>query len=139
MNVPTLPAEISQSVDHIINDLYDSNFGHNNVDLQIDIVGVLNYTVGMKLRLTFVDSFEDDDIKEWQDISRSRGAYSIKTKINTSSGNIDLNIEYKGLDQKINYKPWIWRTLLLFLMSWSYHQLHLLASEKYPLPIVWSK
>ena len=33
MNVNTLPAEISQSVDYIIDDLYDSNFGQNNVDL----------------------------------------------------------------------------------------------------------
>ena len=139
MNVNTLPAEISQSVECIIDDLYDSNFGQNNVDLNIQTVGILNYTVGMKLRLTYIDTFQDDDIDEWKNIAIKRGASSIKTKIDTSSGYVDLNIEYKRLHEKHNYKQWIIRSGLILLASWSYHQLHLLESDKYPLSIEWFK
>lgn len=139
MNVNTLPAEISQSVDYIIDDLYDSNFGQNNVDLDIQTVGILNYTIGMKLRLIYVDIFKDDDISEWRKMAIARGASSIKTKIDTSSGYVDLNIEYKRLHQKNNYKQWIIRSGLILLASWSYHQLHLLENTKYPLPTEWFK
>ena len=139
MNVNTLPAEISQSVDYIIDDLYDSNFGQQNVDLDIQTVGILNYTVGMKLRLTFIDTFKDNDINEWRKIAMARGASSIRTKIDTSSGYVDLNIEYKRLHQKNNYKQWILRSCLIILASWSYHQLHQIENAKYPLPTEWFK
>ena len=57
MNVSNVPAHVIQSVEYIIDDLYKSDFAEQNVDLQIDTVGVLNYTTGIKLRLTYVDSF----------------------------------------------------------------------------------
>lgn len=137
MNVSNVPARVMQSVEYIIDDLYKSNFAESNVDLQIDILGALNYTTGIKLRLTLVDSFEDEDVEEWKAIARQHQASGIRTRVNTSSGNIDLNIEYKGKATPKLQKIWMVRTLLLVAASWSYQQLHLLESERYPLPIEW--
>lgn len=134
MNIPNTSAKISTSVQHIVADLYASEFAENNVDLTIDVMGVLNYTTGMKLRLTFVDSFDDDDVVEWKEIAYKRGATQLTTRVNTSSGHIDLNIEYKGVvGRSLNLK-WLTRVGSLILASWSYHQLHLLNHERYPFP-----
>jgi len=134
MNIsnPTLPAHIKQSAHNIVDALYESNFAHNNVDLNIDVIGILNYTTGVKLRFTFADTFLDDDVDEWRVIARQYGASGIKTKVDTSTGNIDMNIEYKrrGAFSKI----WMIRSALVALASFSYHQLHLLNVERYPLP-----
>lgn len=134
MNIsnPTLPAHIKQSAHNIVDAIYESNFAQNNVDLNIDIVGILNYTTGVKLRFTFVDIFQDDDIDEWRGIVCQFGATGVKTKVDTSSGNIDMNIEYKR--RAPFSKTWIVRSVLLVLASLSYHQLHLLHGERYPLP-----
>ena len=137
MNVSNVPARVMQSVEYIIDDLYKSNFAESNVDLQIDILGALNYTTGIKLRLTLVDSFEDEDVEEWKAIALQHQASGIRTRVNTSSGNIDLNIEYKGKVTPKLQKIWMVRTLLLLAASWSYQQLHLLESERYPLPTEW--
>jgi len=137
MNVSNLPAHVSQSVEYIINDIHASYFAENNVDVEINMVGVLNYTTGVKLRLTFVDSFGDDDIHEWQQIARSHGASAIKTRVQTSSGNIDLNIEYKGPGKTSIPKIWMFRSILILVASWSYHQLYLLENDRYPFPTEW--
>lgn len=134
MNIPNNSAKISNSVENIINDLYDSEFASNNVDLNVEALGVLNYTSGMKLRLTFVDSFNDDDVSEWKEIVYKHGASHLSVKCNTSSGEIDLNIEYKGIVSKTLDIKWIARIGSLLLASWSYHQLHLLNQERYPFP-----
>lgn len=134
MNIsnPTLPAHIKQSASHIIGALYESDFAQSNVDVCIDMVGILNYTTGVKIRLSFVDSFEDDDVDEWRSIAVQFGASGLKTKVDTSTGNIDINIEYK---RRVGQsKTWMLRSILLALASLSYHQLHLLHSERYPLP-----
>jgi len=134
MNIPNTSAKISTSVQHIVAGLYASEFAENNVDLVIDVMGVLNYTTGMKLRLTFVDSFDDDDVKEWKEIAFKHGAVRLSTRVNTSSGHIDLNIEYKGtVASSLNIK-WLMRVVSLLLASWSYQQLHLLVPGRYPLP-----
>lgn len=138
MNVSNVPARVMQSVEYIMDDLYKSNFAEHNVDLQIDMVGALNYTTGIKLRMTFVDSFEDSDVEEWRTIALDRQASGVRTRVNTSSGNIDLNIEYKSKPATKVNKIWMIRALLLLAASWSYQQLHLLGSERYPLPIEWS-
>ena len=134
MNIsnPTLPAHIKQSAQHIVDALYGSNFAQNNVDLSIDFIGILNYTTGVKLRLSFVDSFVDDDVDEWRSIAGQLGSSGIKTKVDTSTGNIDMNIEYKR--RAPLSKLWMVRSVLLALASLSYHQLHLYHSERYPLP-----
>lgn len=137
MNVSNLPAHIIQSVEYIINDLHASDFADQNVDVNIDMVGVLNYTMGVKLRLTFVDSFEDDDVCEWRNIARLHGASGIKTRVHTSSGNIDLNIEYKGPGRTYIPKIWMLRSALILVASWSYHQLHQLENGRYPFPTEW--
>ena len=129
-----LPAHINVSVENIINDLYDSNFAEQNVDLNIDKVGNLNYAMGVKLRFTFVDSFQDVDVLEWRAIARAHGASGIKTKVMTSSGSIDINIEYKRLHAIKGSKIWLIRSMLVLVASWSYHQLHLLEANRYPLP-----
>ena len=87
MNVPNTPANIGRSVENIVADLHISEFADANVDLNIDIMGVLNYTSGMKLRLTFVDEY----MEEWRAIAIKNGASGIKTKVNTGSGHIDNN------------------------------------------------
>jgi len=134
MNIsnPTLPAHIKQSAKHIVDALHSSNFAENNVDLSIDFVGILNYTTGVKIRLTFVDSFRDEDVEEWRSIARRFGANGLKTKVDTSTGTIDMNIEYKR--RAPISKIWWIRSALITLMSLSYHQLHLLNEERYPLP-----
>jgi len=128
---PYLAGHIKQSTQNIMEDLYHSNFAENNVSLEISYVGILNYTTGVKLRLTFVDSFEDEDIDEWKRISKKHGATGLKTKINTSSGNIDINIEYKRRSTPDN-KIWMIRSAVLVLASYSFHQLHLINPERYP-------
>ena len=138
MNVPNVPANISTSVNNIVTDLYQSEFADSNVDLQIDVIGALNYKTGYKLRMTFVDSFEDNDVAEWREIARKNGASDIKTRVNTSSGYIDINIEYKsGSTTKIS-RVWILRAMSILVASWSYQQLHLLNQGRYPLPIALS-
>ncbi len=134
MNIsnPTLPAHIKQSANNIVDALYESNFAQNNVDLNIDVIGILNYTTGVKLRLTFMDTFQDEDVDEWRSIARQYGATGLKTKVDTSTGNIDMNIEYK---RHVYFsKIWMIRSALIALASLSYHQLHLLHGERYPLP-----
>ena len=137
MNVSNVPAHVIQSVEYIIDDLYKSDFAEQNVDLQIDTVGVLNYTTGIKLRLTYVDSFEDEDVVEWRAIAKRHGSSGLKTRVQTSSGNIELNIEYKGKSTTKVNSIWMLRTLLVLVASWSYHQLHLLENERYPFPTEW--
>ncbi len=132
-----VPAHIKHSVDSIVEGLYESQFAQQNVDLQVDVIGALNYTVGMKLRLSFIDSFHGDDIDEWRDIARVHGATGIRTRVNASSGTVDLNIEYKRSSSKGVPKIWLLRSALLLVASLSYHQLHLLQSERYPLPSEW--
>ena len=65
---------IEQSVKNIIAGLYDSDFAAENVDLTIEDIGKLNYSLGRKLRLKFVDNFENDDIEEWRLIASENGA-----------------------------------------------------------------
>ena len=137
MNVSNVPARVMQSVEYIIDDLYKSNFADSNVDLQIDILGALNYTTGIKLRLSLVDSFEDEDVEEWRAIARQHKASGIRTRVNTSSGDIELNIEYKSISGPSINKLWIARTLLVVAASWSDQQLHLIQSDRYPLPTEW--
>ena len=134
MNVHNTPANISTSVQNIVADLHSSEFADANVDLQIETMGVLNYTVGMKLRMTFVDSFNDDDIAEWREIARKHGAKNLTTRVNTSSGHIDLNIEYlNGSSSKISTR-WLLRAASILVAGWSYQQLHLLNPERYQFP-----
>ena len=132
-----VPAHIKHSVDNIVQGLYASQFAQQNVDLQVDVVGALNYTVGMKLRLSFIDSFHDEDIDEWRDIANNHGSTGIRTRVNASSGTVDLNIEYKRSSSKGVSKLWLLRSVLLLAASLSYHQLHLIQSDRYPLPSEW--
>tara|TARA_B100001059_G_scaffold28225_1_gene22895 strand:- start:750 stop:1154 length:405 start_codon:yes stop_codon:yes gene_type:complete len=132
-----MSARITQSVEDIVAALYQSNFAEQNVDLQVDIVGALNYTPGMKLRLSFCDAFGDEDVDEWHAIARSHGATGIRTRVNTSSGVVDLNIEYKRSQHRTVGFQWILRSVLVLMASWSYHQLHQLESSKYPWPTEW--
>lgn len=132
MNIsnPSLAGHLKQSAQQIVSALYESDFASTNVDLSVDMVGILNYTTGVKLRMSFVDSFEDDDIDEWRRIAFSYGATGMKTRVDTSSGNIDLNIEYKRRD--VSTKLWWIRSATILLATWSYHQLHLVNHERYP-------
>jgi len=136
MNVPNTPANISTSIQNIVTDLLSSEFAESNVDLNVDVMGVLNYTSGYKLRMTFVDSFCDDDIDEWRAIVHKNGACSLRTKVNTSSGHIDLNIEYKGGRGSSLNKQWLLRAVSLLVASWFYQQLHALNQVRYPFPTV---
>ena len=74
---------------------------------------------------------------QWRNIAKTHGASGIKTRVHTSSGNIDLNIEYKGPDRTSISKLWMLRSILILVASWSYHQLHLLESDRYPSPTEW--
>ena len=136
MNVPNTPANISTSIQNIVTDLLSSEFAESNVDLNVDVMGVLNYTSGYKLRMTFVDSFCDDDVAEWREIAHKNGASCLRTKVNTSSGHIDLNIEYKGGHGVSLNKQWLIRAVSLMVASWSYQQLHILNQVRYPFPTV---
>lgn len=138
MNVarPQTAAAIKQSVQHIIDALYASEFAQTNVDVQIDTIGILNYTIGVKLRLSYVDTFDDDDVKSWRAIAEHHGATGLKIRVNTSSGDIDLNIEYK---KKTVKSQWLLRSAMLLLATWSYQQLHIMNEVRYPLPIEWSE
>jgi hypothetical protein len=126
---------IDQSISSIISDLYESDFASDNVDLDIQQLGDLNYTIGKKLRMTFVDTFEDTDVDEWRIIASKNGASDICVKVNTSTGHIDLNIEYKRQNVSGNKKQWILKSTSLIMAMWSWYHLHLLVPERYPLPI----
>lgn len=124
--------DIDRSIQQIVDELYKTNFAEDNVDLNIQEMGQLNYTIGKKLRMTFVDTFQDTDVNEWRAIAMKNGASGACVRVQTSTGNIDLNIEYKG--PSIRYsKKWIIRTLTMITAAWSWYQLHLLTPDKYPL------
>lgn len=124
---------VEQSIQKIVEELYHTDFAEDNVDLDIQEMGQLNYTTGTKLRMTFVDTFRDTDVSEWQAIALKNGATGAAVRVNTSTGNIDLNIEYKRQTSSSN-KKWILRSLSLATAVWSWYQLHLLTPDKYPLP-----
>ena len=123
---------IDQSIHKIVEEIYASEFAEDNVDLDIQQLGELNYTVGTKLRMNFVDTFEDTDVNEWRSIAINNGATGIGVRVNTSTGNIDLNIEYKGSGSKLNNK-WIIRSVSLVTAAWSWYQLHQMTPDKYPI------
>ena len=124
---------MDQSIQLVIQDLYASDFSESNADLNVEVIGYLNYTKGVKLRLTYVDSFEDEDVEEWRAIARERGAYALKIRVNTSDGNIDLNIEYKRNATNLS-RTWLLRTMIFLIIAVSYQQLHCLNPSRYPLP-----
>lgn len=131
---PVLSNNLQKSCNNIIDDLYNSSVVDENVDASIEFVGILNYTAGVKLRMTYIDEFTDSDVDEWRAIALGHGADNLTTRVDTSSGQIYLNIEYKRNVQVS--KIWILRSLALLAVSWSYHHLHTLHQERYPLP--WS-
>jgi hypothetical protein len=126
---------IEQSVKNIIDSIYDSEFAADNVDLVIEDVGELNYSLGRKLRLKFVDNFENDDIEEWQLIAREHGA-QLSFSMNTSNGNIDLNIEFEYIKKTKSINPtWLAKLSVAFAaMAFSYQQLNLLNPQRYQIP-----
>jgi citrate lyase gamma subunit len=126
---------IEQSISSIVSDLYATDFASDNVDLDIQQLGQLNYTIGQKLRMTFVDTFEDTDVDEWRTIAKKNGAMDICVKVNTSTGHIDLNIEYKRQNVPSNKGQWILKSTSLIMAAWSWYHLNLLVPERYPLPI----
>lgn len=120
----------------IVSDLYETDFAQQNVDLQIEVLGALNYVPGAKLRLTFVDMFNDADVTEWQAIVRRHGATCLKTRVRTSRGEIDLNIEYKSRASARKGR-WLFRSAMIAVAAMSYLQLHQLQEERYPFPSEW--
>jgi len=127
---------IEQSVKNIIDSLYDSEFAADNVDLVIEDVGELNYSLGRKLRLKFVDSFENVDIEEWKSIARENGA-QLSFAMNTSNGNIDLNFEFEYIKKtKPRINPtWLAKLSVAFAtMAFSYQQLNQLNPQRYQIP-----
>ncbi len=128
---------IDQSLHKIVEEIYASDFAEDNVDLDIQQLGELNYTVGTKLRMKFVDTFEDTDVTEWREIAVKNGATGICVRVNTSAGNIDLNIEYKRTTSSSSTKQWLLRSTSLAVAAWSWYQLHALVPDRYPLPIGW--
>jgi len=128
---PYLAGHIQQSAKNIIDDLYNSNFAEQNVDLDVAYVGILNYATGFKLRLAFVDTFKGEDIEEWKYIVQKHGASGLRTRLDTSSGNIDLNIEYKRRTVSSKRIWWI-RSAIMMVASYSFHQLHLIDPARYP-------
>jgi len=122
-----------QSIKNIIDCLYDSDFAAENVDLTIEDVGNLNYSLGRKLRLRFVDSFENDDVEEWGAIARENGA-QLTFSMNTSNGNIDLNIEFEYIKKtKPRINPtWLAKfSISVLTAAWSYNRLNQLNPERY--------
>jgi hypothetical protein len=122
-----------QTIKNIIDGLYDSDFAAENVDLSIEDVGELNYSLGRKLRMKFVDSFEKDDVQEWEDIAYEHGA-QLSFAMNTSNGNIDLNIEFEYIKKtKPRINPtWLVRfSISVLTAAWSYNQLNQLNPERY--------
>ena len=122
-----------QSIKNIIDGLYDSDFAAENVDLTIEDVGNLNYSLGRKLRLRFVDSFENDDVEEWGAIAREHGA-QLSFAMNTSNGNIDLNIEFEYIKKtKPRINPtWLAKfSISVLTAAWSYNRLNQLNPERY--------
>ena len=122
-----------QSIKNIIDCLYNSDFAAENVDLSIEDIGELNYSLGRKLRMKFVDSFENDDIKEWEDIAHEHGA-QLSFAMNTSNGNIDLNIEFEYIKKtkpRINPTWLIKFSMGVLTAAWSYSQLNQLNPERY--------
>lgn len=128
---------IDQSIHKIVDDIYASDFAADNVDLNIQQLGELNYTLGTKLRMNYVDTFEDTDVNEWRAIAVNNGATGICVRVNTSTGNIDLNIEYKRTSSNFNTKTWLLRSTSLAMAAWSWYQLHALVPDRYPLPTGW--
>tara|TARA_B110000093_G_C12711584_1_gene302404 strand:+ start:193 stop:591 length:399 start_codon:yes stop_codon:yes gene_type:complete len=128
---------IDQSLHKIVEELYASDFAEDNVDLDIQQLGELNYTVGTKLRMKFVDTFEDTDVTEWREIAVKNGATGICVRVNTSAGSIDLNIEYKRTTSSSSTKQWLLRSTSLAVAAWSWYQLHALVPDRYPLLIGW--
>ena len=128
---------IEQSVHKIIAELYKTEFANENVDLNIQELGELNYTQGKKVRMSYVDTVEDTDVDEWREIALQNGATGICVRVNTATGNIDLNIEYKRQTKKSTSKQWIIRSLSLAVATWSWYQLNILSPDKYPLPTGW--
>lgn len=140
MNIssPNLPGHIKKSLSNIINDLYDSGLSYRNADLQIDVLGILSYTVGAKLRLSYVDDITDQDVCEWNYIARKYGALHVTSRVNTNKGQIQLNIEYKSAkDHSTNNTLWIFRAAMTSIAILSYYQLHLINHVKYPFPSEW--
>jgi hypothetical protein len=124
---------VDSSIKNIIDCLYNSDFAAENVDLSIEDIGNLNYSVGRKLRMKFVDSFENEDVEEWGAIAHEHGA-QLTFSTNTSNGNIDLNIEFEYI--KKNKPRTTWLVLAKFSISvltavWSYNQLNQLNPERY--------
>jgi len=122
-----------QSIKNIIDGLYDSDFAAENVDLSIEDIGELNYSVGRKLRMNFVDSFEKDDVQEWEAIAHEHGA-QLSFAMNTSNGNIDLNIEFEYIKKnKPRINPtWLAKfSISVLTAAWSYNRLNQLNPERY--------
>ena len=122
-----------QSIKNIIDGLYASDFAAENVDLTIEDIGNLNYILGKKLRLRFVDSFENDDVEEWGAIAHEHGA-QLTFSMNTSNGNIDLNIEFEYIKKtKPRINPtWLAKfSISVLTAAWSYNRLNQLNPERY--------
>ena len=85
---------------NIIEELNQSGLADRNADLEIDVLGVLSYTMGAKLRLSYIDDINDQDICEWNYIARQNGAVNVTSRVNTNKGQIQLNIEYKSNKNK---------------------------------------
>tara|TARA_B110000971_G_C20037962_1_gene515584 strand:+ start:1513 stop:1944 length:432 start_codon:yes stop_codon:yes gene_type:complete len=142
MNVstPRLPALIKQSLNDIVDDLYESDLAERCPDLSIDVIGVLNYTLGAKLRLSYVDGVRDEDMDAWRHISYRHGAVRVRSRVITGTATVELNIEYKGADGggSPNKTLWIFRAMMTAVAMSSYYQLHLLDQLRYPFPSVLS-
>lgn len=136
MNIssPQLSVHIKQSLSNIVEALYKSALADRNADLHVEMVGVLSYTQGAKLRLSYVDNIDDQDMCEWTYIAEQYGAKRVDATIQTGSAQIELNIEYKGV-QPPKTKLWIFRTVLLAIATVSYYHLHQFESQKYPFPV----
>ena len=105
MNIssPNLPGHIKKSLSNIIEELNQSGLADRNADLEIDVLGVLSYTIGAKLRLSYIDDINDQDICEWNHIARQNGAVNVTSRVNTNKGQIQLNIEYKSVQHFSHY------------------------------------